>query len=215
MRSEATRDLLTLVQWLSPAFPVGGYAYSHGLEAAVAAGDVTDAASFRAWLGPVVCEGSGWCDAVLLSLTHRGAAEAAELSDLAVALAPGAERAAETRALGRAFCAATDALTGAAGPPRAMPVALGERARALDLSTATVAALYLQAFAGNLATIAARIVPLGQTAAQTGLAGLGPAIAAMAERAAAAELADLASATPGADLASLRHETGEVRLFAS
>src|SRR5689334_11496461 len=41
---------LPLLLWLSPAFPVGAFAYSHGLEWAVAAGDITDAASLGGWL---------------------------------------------------------------------------------------------------------------------------------------------------------------------
>lgn len=209
------RDLLALVQWLSPAFPVGGFAFSHGLEQAIALGDVRDAAGFEAWLRPILGFGSGWCDAVLLSLAHRGEHPAADLAAIAAAMAAGRERARETREQGAAFLRITNALLGTTHPPLPLPVAVGLQARVLALPTATVAALYLQAFAGNLVTIAARIVPLGQTEAQACLARLAPAIAALAERAATAGLDDLGGGAFRGDLAALRHETLEVRLFQS
>lgn len=211
-------DLLTLVQWMSPAFPVGGYAYSHGLETAVARAALHDAATFRAWLEAVTLRGAGRCDAVLLALAHRGAHPPEDLADIACALAPGAERHDEAVALGTAFARAADALHAPSSPQGAawpFPVAVGVRARALDLPTRIVAALYLQAFAGNLATIAARIVPLGQTAAQAALSALGPAISDVAGEAASVGLDALESGVPTADLDSLVHETAEPRLFRS
>ncbi|MCA8880581.1 MAG: urease accessory protein UreF [Rhodobacteraceae bacterium] len=216
LRTEAeTRDLLALVQWLSPAFPVGSYAFSHGLEQAVAAGDVRDAPAFAAWLGTIVLHGSGWCDAVLVSLAHRGSHSAAELAALSSALAAGSERWRETAEQGAAFLKATNALLDTAYPPMPLPVAVGVQARRLSLPTETVVGLYLQAFTGNLATIAARIVPLGQTAAQRCLAGLAPEISGLAGRAAIAGLDDLASGAFRGDLAAMVHETLDVRLFQS
>ncbi len=216
MRTDTdTGNLLALVQWLSPAFPVGGFAFSHGLETAVAAGDVTDAAGFADWLGGVLDFGAGWNDAVLLALAHRAAYPVADLAALALALAAGRERARESADQGAAFLRATNALLGTAHPPLPLPVAVGLQARRLDLPTGTVAALYLQGFAGNLCTIAARIVPLGQTAAQACLAAAAPTIAALAARAATADTADLAGAAFRSDLAALHHETRDIRLFQS
>ncbi|NJM84300.1 MAG: urease accessory protein UreF, partial [Tabrizicola sp.] len=63
--------LLTLVQWLSPAFPTGAFACSHGLEWAVAAGEVRQAAEVQAWLADVLAHGSGWQDAVVLAAALR------------------------------------------------------------------------------------------------------------------------------------------------
>ena len=50
---------LPLLAWLSPTYPVGAYAYSHGLEWAAAAGDVTDEASLAGWLADVLAHGAG------------------------------------------------------------------------------------------------------------------------------------------------------------
>lgn len=210
----AARDLLTLAQWLSPAFPLGGYAFSHGLEQAVIAGDVTDADGVDGWLRTVLLHGAGRSDAILLALTHRGG-DADMLAALAQAMAPSRERWQETRAQGGAFVRTTNAILGTDVPPCALPVAVGVQARRLALSTETVAGFYLQAFAGNLTGIATRIVPLGQTAAQGVLAGLAGTIADIAAQAAIATEDELASGAPGADLAAMLHETLEVRLFQS
>ena len=47
---DSAGSALPLLIWLSPAFPVGAFAYSHGLEAAVEAGDITNAATLQVWL---------------------------------------------------------------------------------------------------------------------------------------------------------------------
>ncbi len=213
-RMAAARDLLALSQWLSPAFPLGGYAYSHGLEQAVAAGDVDSAAGFDGWLRAVLLHGAGRSDAILLALAHRGG-DADDLAALAQAMAPSRERWNETWAQGRAFAVTTNAILGTALDPAALPVVVGVQARRLSLSTETIAGLYLQAFASNLTSIATRVVPLGQTAAQGVLAELAATIASIAADAVVATEDDLASGALGADLAAMLHETQDVRLFQS
>jgi urease accessory protein len=208
-------DLLALTQWLSPAFPVGSYAYSHGLDWFVSEGKITDSVGFAAWLDAILRFGSGRSDTILLSLAHRAAEPVELLGDTAGALAAGKERWTETWAQGRAFMLATNAILGTKHAAMPLPVAVGVQARSLYLPTSTVAALYLQAFASNLAIIAARIVPIGQTDAQRLLAGVQPLISTIAGESATSGLDDLASAVPGADLASLLHETQTVRLFLS
>src|ERR1700759_4901576 len=66
--------LYRLMTWLSPAFPVGGFSYSSGIEWAVEAGDITDAASLKDWLTAMLTDGSGFCDGVFLAHAHRAAA---------------------------------------------------------------------------------------------------------------------------------------------
>lgn len=204
-----TPDLLTLTQWLSPAFPVGGYAYSHGLEQAIAAGQVTDTDALRDWLSVVLEHGTGRVDATLLCLTLAGA----DLAETARALAPSRERAQEAEDQGRAFVAAVNALRGGAIPAQPLPTAVGQAARMLGLAPDQVAALYLHAFTSNLVSAAVRFVPLGQTEGQQVLADLHPLIHRIATQAAAATLDDLASGAFGSDLTAMEHETLDVRIF--
>ncbi len=203
--------LLSLAQWLSPAFPVGGYTFSQGLEWAIAMGEVADAADLSRWLSDLVEHGAGRTDAILLGLALRAAAPVDELSDLAAALAPSRERLEETEAQGAAFASAMATL-GRPVPAVAYPLAVGLAARGLGLPPAQVAALWLQAWAGNLVQIAVRLVPLGQGEGQAVLAGLQPLILRIADEAATAGPAALGSAAFLADLAAMHHETMEVRL---
>lgn len=205
--------LLTLTQWLSPAFPTGAFAYSHGLETMVAGGAVHDAAGLEVWLTGVLRLGAGWQDAVLLAEALRPGADHAALDALARALAPSAERLQETLDQGAALARTVAAITGRPLPARALPVTLGAAAAPLGADPATVIALYLQGFAGNLTTVAVRHVPLGQTEGQAVLARLAPVIADLAARAAEATLDDLGSAALASDLAAMQHETQPVRIF--
>src|SRR3954447_5467837 len=100
--------LYRLMAWLSPAYPVGAFSYSSGIEWAVESGDITDAASFRRWLGVIIESGSVFCDAALFAHAHRAAAAEDEnalraVAELAAAFVPSKERHLETTAQGRAF----------------------------------------------------------------------------------------------------------------
>ena len=209
-------DLLTLVQWLSPAFPTGGYAYSHGLEAVIFEGE-RGAPGIGAWIEGVLRHGSGQADAVLLACVLRGG-DAADLDAVARAMAGSRERLGETVDQGAAFARTVAALTGRtlpprALPPRALPVAVGEAALGLDLAPEVVVAIYLHAFAANLVACATRFAPLGQTEGQALLAGLHPVIGEVAAWAVGAGLEDIGTVALGADLAAMRHEELDVRIF--
>ena len=205
--------LLTIVQWLSPAFPTGAFAYSHGLERMIAAGDVSDAQSFEQWLTNILHHGAGWQDAVLLTHALATDADHGALDALARALAPSAERLQESREQGAALARMVSGLTGRALPPRMLPITLGEAASSLALPPGQVAQLYLQNFASNLCTIATRHIPLGQTEGQAVLAKLIPEIDLLGTWAALASLDDLGSCALAADLAAFQHETQDVRIF--
>ena len=62
-----------LLLWLSPAFPVGGFAFSHGLEWAAERGWVKDRVTLEAWLVDLVTLGSIANDLVLLAAAWRAA----------------------------------------------------------------------------------------------------------------------------------------------
>ncbi|OWU85379.1 urease accessory protein UreF [Oceanicola sp. 22II-s10i] len=212
----ATDPALILHQWLSPAFPVGAFAYSHGMEWEVAAGRLPDVSAVARWLDTCLTQGAGRNDAILLAAAYRAEPVGLpDLADLAEALAPSRERREETMGQGRAFTATVNALHGLDLPAMAYPVALGRAAAALDLPLDLTLRLFLQAFAANLVSAATRLVPLGQTEAQKCLAGLGPLIETLAEQAAPGDPERIGGAVPMIDIASMRHETQGTRLFRS
>jgi len=207
-----TSALLCLVQWLSPAFPTGAFAYSHGLEWAISAGDVTDAATAQSWLADVLRHGSGWQDAVILAHALQPNTDFTALADYARALAPSRERLIETMDQGAAFAHGVTAL-GISCDPAPLPVAVGKAVQTLALPHAQVIALYLHAVAANLVSVAVRFVPLGQSDGQRCLAGLHALILSLADAAVNAKLSGITTAAVGADLAAMRHETMDVRIY--
>ena len=204
---------LKLVQWLSPSFPTGSFAYSHGLEAAISSGVVCDEASLRLWLSEVLALGSGRQDAIFLAVAFQKDADLGTLDALACAMQPSAERLAETQDQGRAFSRTVSAVTGRDLSVRCLPIAVAEAASDLDVPLSDVIGLYLHAFTSNLVSIAMRFMPLGQEAGQGVLFALHPMIAAMAAEAETLTLHDLGNAALGADMSSLEHETMDVRIF--
>lgn len=220
-------DLYRLMAWLSPSYPVGAFSFSSGLEWAVEAGDVRDAATLEGWIAAMLAEGGGFCDAVFLAHAHAAAAagDATALrgvAELAAAFAPSRERFLETTLQGRAFldvtraawpCAALDLL--AADAPVAYPVAVAAAAAGHGIPLADTLTAFLHALAANLVSAGVRLVPLGQTDGQRTLAALETTIADTAARARATPLEAVGGAAFRADLASLRHETQYTRLFRS
>ena len=205
--------LLTVTQWLSPAFPTGAFAYSHGLERVIATGTLQDAATLEDWLTGILLHGAGWQDAVLLAQALRPEADLDALDALARALAPSAERLKETLDQGTALARTVSGVTGRPLPLRTLPIALADAARGLPMPAETLIALYLQGFASNLVTVAVRHVPLGQTEGQAVLARLAPVVISLAGSAAEATLDDLGGSALAADLAAFEHETQDVRIF--
>jgi urease accessory protein len=214
--------------WLSPAYPVGAFSYSSGIEWAVESGDISDAESLKRWLGVIVEQGGGLCDAVFFVHAHRAIAIADDtalraVAELAAAFAPSKERHLETTAQGRAFveatraawpCAALDRLVAWDGPV-AYPVAVGVAAAGHGVALEPALNAYLHAVTANLISAGVRLIPLGQTDGQRLLAAFEPVVAATSARALATPLEQVGGAAFRADLASMQHETQYTRLFRS
>jgi urease accessory protein len=201
--------LLTLHQIFSPAFPVGAFSYSHGLETAIATGRVADAASLRDWVSAVLEHGAGWSDAVLIAQSAGGEA----LSDLALALAVTSERRLETTAQGAAFAATLRDVWGVDVADAPYPVAVGRSVAVLGLPLRDAIRLYLQAFAANLASVGVRLIPLGQTDGQRLVLALAPLCERLAEAALEAEIEDIGGFAPVTEIDAMRHEVLPVRVF--
>lgn len=214
MASDA--QVLTLAQWLSPAYPIGAFSYSHGLERAVESGDVRDADALRDWLGDVLVHGAGRSDAILLVAAYR-APDAAGLRALeaqARAFAPSAERLLETTAQGRAFAAVTGAVWPGTGMPElCYPVAVGHAAAQHDLPLRLTAAMFLHAMIANIVSAGIRLIPIGQTDGQRVQTALAPLCETVATEALIEDVADMTSSVFLADIASMKHETQATRLF--
>jgi urease accessory protein len=220
---------LILMIWVSPSFPVGAFAYSHGLEWAVETGDVRDADTCRNWIADLLAFGSGRNDALLLAAAWRAASlqDAAALhavAELAAALQPSLERRLETTAQGNAFLtavgaawpsAAVDLLKEAWDGDVAYPVALGTAAGGHGIGLRETLDAFLLGFVSNIVSAVVRLGPIGQTDGQRILAASIPAIRETATFAEFSTLDELGACAFRSDIASMRHETQYTRLFRS
>ena len=208
-------QILTLAQWLSPAFPIGAFAYSHGLEAAVDLDWVRDAAGIETWLIDVLDCGAGRSDALFLAAAYhaREAGSVAEIDRAARAFTASAERLLEAVAQGAAFGRMMTALWKTQPSDLLYPVALGAAAQARGLPLAMTSKMYLQAFASNLIAAAQRLLPLGQTEGQAILLRLAGPCGTIAETTSDGNLMALTTTAFLSDIAAMRHETQSSRIF--
>jgi urease accessory protein len=221
--------LYRLMTWMSPAYPVGAFSYSSGIEWAVEAGDIASAETLRTWLATTIRRGSVLCDAALFAHAHRAATAGddkalAAIAELAAALAGSKERFLETTAQGQAF----RGITGAAWPtptlnrlaaawdgPLAYPIVVAAACAGHRIALIPALDAFLHSVVSNLISAGVRLIPLGQTDGQRVLAALETEIALAAERARAIAFDDVGTTAPRADIASMRHETQYTRLFRS
>lgn len=217
--------LQKLLTWLSPAFPVGTFAWSAGLESAIADRTVSDSAALQNWLEGILAHGGIRTDAILLAHAWRveegdiTPATLADLADLALALTPAHERHAETNITGDSFAAAAKAwpsdIYSKLPQPCPYPIAIGAIARAHGVALEDTLLAFLTAAVHGQISVAVRLVPLGQTDGLRVMAALEPQVAALAGAAATAALADLGAIAYATDIAQMQHETLEPRIFRS
>ena len=220
LMTDDLQSILRLQTWLSPVFPVGGFAYSHGLERAVHDAIVDDEETLALWLESLLAHGSPWNDAVLLVASwKRAGVGARDLIELGEAMAISKERQLETMAQGQAFL---DAIghwplpDGFEKPNEApLPVAVGMMCGVLDVPLEAAVGAYLQAFTNNQLQAAIRLSVLGQKGAARLMARLEPLLIDMSKKAIKITLDDLASASIQADIMAMNHETQTTRLFRS
>lgn len=222
--------LYRLLAWLSPAYPIGAFSYSHGVETAVEEGFIKDRVSLVTWLESVLRAGTGAVDGALFAAAWR-AATAEDwpafdaVAERAAAWRGTSEMALESRQQGGSFLSITrtawphpalDAAHQRLAGELSLPVAVALTAAAHGVALEAALTGYLHAFTANLISAALRTVPLGQTDGQLALAALERAVDAAVQSSMVVDsLDEVGSGTPLLDWCSLRHETQYTRLFRS
>jgi urease accessory protein len=219
-----------LLTWLSPSFPVGGFSYSHGLEYAIEAGLVRDAASLGGWVDGILRFGAGRNDGLFLLAAHRAASrlpyvDLKAIADQAAALRGTAELAQEATAQGTAFLRAVASgwpAYATAAPVMALadcqltyPVIVGCLCAVAGIPEAMALEAYLTAFANILISAGIRLVPLGQSDGLRIVATLEPRIIDYVQTLTPLSLDDLGGSALAIDWSSMKHETQYTRLFRS
>ena len=206
---------LTLHQVFSPAFPTGGFAYSHGLEAMVAEGRVSSVEEMSEWLETVLRFGAGATDAALFCCAYDAGGDLDEVAELASALSGTEERRRETMLQGAAFATTMRKVWQLDLPDLAYPVAAGRAAALMGLPRIASAEACLQGMASNLVHAGVRLIPLGQSDGQAVLAKASVICSEVVSLVADTQLDDIGGFAPLIDISSARHEVLETRLFRS
>lgn len=222
--------LYRLMAWLSPAFPVGAYAYSHGLEYAVETGAVCDEKSLIGWVEGIVAFGSPRLDGTLFAHAWQAVADRDDDSfrwaaERAAAMRGTAELALESRQQGDAFLKTVRAAAHSPELDRfvtllsdiapSYPIAVAMAAALHDVPQRAALVAYTHAFAANLVSAGVRLIPLGQIAGQRAIEALRPAVLATVDACLRTRPADLGQAASVVDWTSMKHETQYTRLFRS
>jgi urease accessory protein len=222
--------LYRLMAWLSPAYPVGAYAYSHGLEYAVETGAVSDEQSLIAWIEGIVAFGSPRVDGALFAhawqaVTDRDDDTFRWTAERAAALRGSAELALESRQQGEAFLKTVRASAHAPeldrfvallhGVAPSYPISVAVAAALHDVPVRPALVAYIHAFAANLVSAGVRLVPLGQMAGQRAIEALRPAVLATVDACLRTRPTEIGQAASVVDWTSMKHETQYTRLFRS
>ena len=206
----AANQQLILQNWFSPAFPIGSFSYSAGLETAIANGTVGNRQDLQSWLSMALHHGAAQTDAVIVAAAFSGEA----VNDLCLSLCAGAERHLETSELGRAFTAVVnDTYRLGLVDGLAYPVAVGMAGSALGLDRNQLVCAFLQSWCANQISVAVRTIPIGQLDGQQCLVALMPEIESAVDLAMATPSDEIGSFSIAVELASLEHETAEQRIY--
>ena len=204
--------LITVMQWLSPAFPIGGFAYSHGLEWAINKGHVGNRKELQKWISDLLEYGSLKNDAILIKLVLQGS-DPREINELAMALCPASERLSETQLQGGAFCKIMRDVWSLEIDDLTLPIALALAAKNESIDQNLVLPAYLHSFCSNLISVATRLIPIGQTDGQKTLRELSPLILDCVRAVVKSNIDDLGSACFLSDVSAMQHEYLQPRVF--
>ena len=205
-----------VMAWLSPAYPIGSYSFSHGLEEAISTKIVVDKESLFDWLFQILHFGTGRNDAIFLSSAYKSTKEnLVHLADIAQSFSGTKERYLETLQQGAAFAKVTSAVYQHTIPSVPLPVAVGYAAKTNKIKLSTILPLYLHAFSANLISAAIRFLPLGQTEGQQILYQLFNELEKVAEETRTLGIEDLGNSCFLNDIGSMKHENMNTRIFRS
>jgi len=203
---------MTVMQWMSPAFPIGAFAYSHGLEWAIDKDHVSNGEKLQKWITDLLEYGSLRTDAIFISLILRGH-DVRKMNELSMALCPAGERLLETKLQGSAFAKVIEDVWQQDIGELSLPIAIALAAKNQSIEQDLILPAYLHAFCSNLISAAIRLIPIGQTEGQRIMLELYTTISDLVQTASESEIDDLNSACFFSDVSAMEHEYLQPRIF--
>ena len=212
MHMHTDLKFMTVMQWMSPAFPIGAFAYSHGLEWAIDKDHVSNGEKLQKWITDLLEYGSLRTDAIFISLILRGH-DVRKMNELSMALCPAGERLLETKLQGSAFAKVIEDVWQQDIGELSLPIAVALAAKNQSIEQDLILPAYLQAFCSNLISAAIRLIPIGQTEGQRIMLELYTTISDLVQTASESEIDDLNSACFFSDVSAMEHEYLQPRIF--
>jgi urease accessory protein len=219
--------LLSLLQFTSPALPVGAYSYSEGLETLVARDLIRSVDDLHVWLTDSLVMGSISLEAAVLVRAHR-AIEQGDRHQLIYwnrwlsATRETAELQQQSWQMGRSLLKLLRDLYSTVewsdwslDEDWNMAIVFARAANLAQIDERTALLGYLHSWVSNLVSAGVKLIPLGQTAGQQLLSRLVAPIEIATDRAIDVPDDRLYSCSWGLALASMAHETQYSRLFRS
>ena len=212
MHMHTDLKFMTVMQWMSPAFPIGAFAYSHGLEWAIDKDHVSNGEKLQKWITDLLEYGSLRTDAIFISLILRGH-DVRKMNELSMALCPAGERLLETKLQGSAFAKVIEDVWQQDIGELSLPIAVALAAKNQSIEQDLILPVYLHAFCSNLISAAIRLIPIGQTEGQRIMLELYTTISDLVQTASESEIDDLNSACFFSDVSAMEHEYLQPRIF--
>ena len=212
MHMHTDLKFMTVMQWMSPAFPIGAFAYSHGLEWAIDKDHVSNGEKLQKWITDLLEYGSLRTDAIFISLILRGH-DVKKMNELSMALCPAGERLLETKLQGSAFAKVIEDVWQQDIGELSLPIAVALAAKNQSIDQDLILPAYLHAFCSNLISAAIRLIPIGQTEGQRIMLELYTTISDLVQTASESEIDDLNSACFFSDVSAMEHEYLQPRIF--
>jgi len=214
-----TGALIQAMHLFSPSLPIGAFAFSQGLEAAIESGRVRDSETLTEWCRGVMCHSLSSLDGHYARLAYRAVSQSqfVEMNAELLASRETRELLLEDTLLGSAL--KKWAVDQAIDVPDATEYSLiclyGWIASRLDIPEDWMVASILWAWLDNQMVVAAKAIPLGQNALQGVLKTLKPLVTDCVQQSCLATGTVAHSTVPLLTILSAQHETQYSRLFRS
>ena len=213
------RALLDILHLFSPSLPIGAFAFSQGLEAAIESGHVRDAVALETWCDGVLRDSVQTLDCYYLRNAYqaRSAVEWVGLNEQILTSRETAELLQEDLLLGSSLnkWAEGQGIDTPDSDENSVVALYGWLARKLEVPEDWAVTGFLWSWLDNQVTVAAKAVPLGQQVLQGVLMSLKPRISDCVIQSKVTQLDTAFSTVPNLAILSAQHETQYSRLFRS
>ena len=204
------KELQILQIWFSSSFPIGSYAYSHGLEAMIDNKYIKDENDLLNFIYVLVNHGTLKNDYIFIKKTYEGY----DLNDLVLANASCKERYIETISLGNSFRKILkESWNFVIEEGTAYPVCIGRAGLFFKISFDKIITFYFQSFISNLVNVCIKHIPLGQKVGQDCIYKSVKIIEKFLKKSKNLDLNDIGGITFNLDLQSIKHETLSSRVY--